>query len=125
MSKPESPAWRKWRQIIERQQASGNSIAAFCRSNRLPSSSFFAWKRRLAASAAGGSAALPAQAPATVPVAAPAHGLQGFVEATVPHLRCAAATIQVRLRGGRRLLVGRGFDRDLLTEVVAFFEGRS
>ena len=125
MSETESPARRKWRQIIERQQASGLSIAAFCRSNRVPASSFFAWKRRLAASAAGDSAALPAQAPATVPAAAPASCFPGFVEANIPRPSSTAGTIQVRLRGGRRLLLGRGFDRDLLAEVVAFFEGRS
>lgn len=125
MSNAESPAWRKWRQIIERQQASGNSIAAFCRSNRVPTSSFFAWKRKLAASPAGAFTALPAQAPATVPGDAPAGSFPGFVEATVPRLRSAPGSVQVRLRGGRRLLVGRGFDRDLLAEIVAFFEGNS
>src|SRR5687767_3547021 len=135
MSKAESPARQKWREIIERQQASGLSIAAFCRDDGVPASSFFAWKRRLAASPPGVSAAVPTNAPAAVPApatvtaAAPASSFPGFVEATVPDIRsaaaAAAAAIQVRLRGGRRLLVGRGFDRDLLAEVVAFFEGRS
>src|SRR5688572_8189523 len=118
MSKSESPAWQKWREIIERQQASGLSVAAFCRNNGVADSSFFTWKRKLAASATCASAASSAAA-AAVTVAA------GFVEATVPDLRRRAGSIQVRLRGGRRLLLRSGFDRDLLAEVVAFFEGRS
>jgi transposase-like protein len=105
MSNSESPARRKWREVIERRQASGLSVTAFCRHNGVAASSFFAWKRKLAASPAG-----------TVP---------GFVEATISPIRCSAGSIQVRLRGGRRLLVGRGFDRHLLAEVVAFFEGLS
>jgi hypothetical protein len=113
MSKAESPAWRKWRKVIERQQASGLSVAAFCRSSGVPTSSFFAWKRRLAGSPAGALATSPT---GMVP---------GFVEATISDLRCRAGSIQVRLRGGRRVLVGRGFDRDLLAEVVDFFEARS
>jgi hypothetical protein len=113
MSELESPARRKWRKVIERQQASGLSVATFCRSNGVPASSFFAWKRRLAGSSAGALSASPA---GTVP---------GFVEATISDPRCRAGSIQIRLRGGRRVLVGRGFDRDLLAEVVAFFEARS
>jgi len=113
MSESESPAWRKWRKVIERQQVSGLSVAAFCRSNGVPASSFFAWKRRLAGSSAGAVTTSPA---GTVP---------GFVEATISDLRCRACSIQVRLRGGRRVLVGRGFDHQLLAEVVAFFEARS
>jgi hypothetical protein len=112
MSESESPAWRKWRKVIERQQVSGLSVAAFCRSNGVPPSSFFAWKRRFAGAAGA-------------PVTSPAGTVPGFVEATISALRCRAASIQVRLRGGRRVLVGRGFDRDLLAEVVAFFEARS
>ena len=118
MTKAESPARRKWREIIERQQASGLSVAAFCRDNGVVASSFFAWKRRLAAS------------PTVTSAASPADAIPGFVEATVAGLpssaeRHSAASIQVRLRGGRRLLVRRGFDPQLLAEVVAFFEARS
>jgi hypothetical protein len=113
MSESESPAWRKWRKVIERQQVSGLSVAAFCRNNGVPASSFFAWKRRLVSSSAGALAASPA---GTVP---------DFVEAIISDPRCHAGSIQVRLRGGRRVLLRRGFDRDLLAEVVAFFEARS
>lgn len=102
MNEPFSSATHGWRDLIERQRAGGLSAAAFCRDNGVAASSFFAWKRKLRAT------------PAT----------PGFVEATVagaPQPR-SAGRIEVRLRGGRRVRVGRGFDRDLLAEVVAASE---
>lgn len=103
MSKTATPAWHKWRDLIERQRASGLSVAVFCRRDGVAASSFFAWKRKLGST------------PAT-PV---------FVEATVagtPPPPRSAGRVEVRLRGGRRVRVGRGFDRDLLAEVVAALE---
>jgi len=38
---------RYWRAIIERQQASGQSIVGFCSKEGLAPASFHAWKRRL------------------------------------------------------------------------------
>jgi transposase len=80
------------------------SVAAFCRRDGVAASSFFAWKRRLGV------------VPAT----------PAFVEATVagtpPPPPRSAGRVEVRLRGGRRVRVGRGFDRDLLAEVVAALE---
>ena len=110
MSEPSSPAWHKWRDLVERQEASGLSVAAFCRDHRVAASSFFAWKRKLGATAA---AATPAFVEATVVAAGtlPPPGVTG-----------SAGLIEVRLRGGRRVRVGRGFDRDLLAEVVAALE---
>ena len=113
MSNLESPAWRKWREVIRRQRAGGLSVAAFCRSNDIPASSFFAWRRKLAGPPPG----------ATSAGGRPAGVTPGFVEAVFPDVRCGAGRVQIRLRGGRRLLVGRGFDRVLLAEVVALVEG--
>ena len=39
--------WDQWRQRIERQRASGLSIAEFCRREQVSSHSFHAWKRKL------------------------------------------------------------------------------
>ena len=107
MSEPASPAWHKWRDLIKRQRASGLSVAAFCRRDGVAASSFFEWKRKLGS------------APATL----------AFVEATVsgtpPPATRSAGRIEVRLRSGRRVRVGRGFDRGLLAEVVAALEGLS
>jgi hypothetical protein len=38
---------RYWREVIERQQASGQSIVGFCSKEALAPASFHAWKRRL------------------------------------------------------------------------------
>jgi hypothetical protein len=98
MSIPESPARQKWREIIGRQQRSGLGVAEFCRNNMIPPTSFFGWRRKL-------SHAQPA----------------AFVEATVAPASDPAG-IELRIRGGRRLLLRRGFDRELLAEVLAVLE---
>jgi hypothetical protein len=38
---------RHWREVIERQRASGQSIVGFCAKEGLSPASFHAWKRRL------------------------------------------------------------------------------
>jgi len=38
---------RYWREVIERQRASGQSIVGFCSTEGLAPASFHAWKRRL------------------------------------------------------------------------------
>jgi len=38
---------RYWREVIERQRTSGQSIVRFCSQERLSPASFHAWKRRL------------------------------------------------------------------------------
>jgi hypothetical protein len=79
-------------------------VAAFCARHGIAVSSLYAWRRRLAAAAA--------------PV---------FVEAKLVEVAGGTRStgmIEVRLRGGRRVLVRReGFDRKLLAEVVAALEG--
>ena len=71
-------------------------MAEFCRNHMIPPSSFFGWRRKLAH----------CEAPA-------------FVEATVAP---RPAGIELRLRGGRRLLLCRGFDRELLAEALTALE---
>jgi len=43
--------WEQWRQRLERQRASGLSIAAFCRREAVSQAAFHAWKRKLRGSA--------------------------------------------------------------------------
>jgi hypothetical protein len=38
---------RYWREVIERQEASGQSIVGFCAQEKVALASFHAWKRRL------------------------------------------------------------------------------
>ena len=92
--------------------ASGLSVAEFCHRDRVPASSLFAWKRRLGVTAAAFIEAKVADAGAE----AAAAGRRSAAAAT------GFGAIELRLRGGRRLRVGRGFDRALLAEVVAVLE---
>jgi transposase-like protein len=96
---PESHTRQKWRELIERQRSGGMPVAAFCARYGIAVSSLYAWRRRLA-------------------------GTPAFVEvAEAPAGTRSTGVIEVRLRGGRRLLVRReGFDRELLVEMVAALE---
>ena len=67
---------RCWREAIERQQASGQSIVGFCAKEGLAPASFHAWKRRLkrprrgAGRNAASQALLPVQVVDAVPIGA-------------------------------------------------------
>lgn len=100
----------RWARVVEAQARSGMSAAEFCRGRGIWASSFFAWKRKLGKS----------DAPAP-----------GFVEAIVdgigsePHGGPYAGPhggITIELAGGRRLTVSRGFDRQLLLDVIEALE---
>ena len=112
MIEPASSLSRQWRDLIRRQRASGLSVAGFCRQNGVAGSSFFAWKRK-----SGPSLAAPAFIEATV---APR---PSWPRSATPPQGRSARCIEVRLRGGRRVRVWRGFDRGLLAEVIAVLEG--
>lgn len=54
----------RWRKLMERQAASGRSVAAFCRDESIPTQTFYWWRRRLgeqapAPSAPGRNAGMP------------------------------------------------------------------
>jgi transposase-like protein len=95
-----------WRQIIDGQRSSGVAVASYCRKHGISKCSFYNWKRRLRQSAQG----------KVVPTAP-------FVELKTPI--SSTAGIEICLPNDRRLLVGRGFDRDLLVELVHTLEGMS
>jgi hypothetical protein len=100
MNPSESRTRQKWRELIERQRSSGLSVAAFCDRQGIAACSLYAWRKKLAPK------------PAFVEV-----------QAAAPKTWRSGEVIEVRLRGGRRLLVRReGFDRELLAEVVATLE---
>jgi hypothetical protein len=101
---------RRWRELVERQSASGLSARAFCRREELSEASFYAWRRTI------GQRDVPrasAQAcPAFVPVAVTGGPRAGFVlelsggrvlrlPETIPIERLAEFVVALEARGGR------------------------
>jgi hypothetical protein len=97
----------RWRKLIEQQRESGLPVAAYCRERGVSAASMFAWRRRL-------SGAAETFKPVKV-VSGPA-GCAREVE------KQAGSAIELCLRGGRQLIVRRGFDRQLLAELVEAME---
>jgi len=106
MNKLQRPGPEEWRQIIERQQNSGMTVARYCRDRGVTECSFYAWKKRLRRS-------LPSR-PKQLPTPA-------FVEVT-PSNPAQTDAIEILLRGSRRLRVGPGFDRQLLLDLIHTLE---
>jgi transposase-like protein len=105
MSTTES-AIARWRRIIDEQERSGLSVAAYCRREQVAASSLFSWKRRLKREAAAASAFVEVQQAPDRPVD-------------------LAVAIELHLREDRRLLLRPGFDPQTLRQVLAVLEGRS
>lgn len=109
----------RWRKLLEDQRASGLPISAFCRERGIAASSLFAWRRRLTRGSQE------TFSPVVIVTEGKPRlrrrgdggdGAGGAIE--LP----AASFIELCLRGERRLLVRRGFDRRLLGEVIAALE---
>lgn len=104
MSRSET-ARERWSRIIREQRESGESVGVFCARCSIPTSSLFAWKRKL------GSMADQRPAPS------------GFVEAQVRGVGDGhGGGVTIQLGCGRSVVVSRGFDRLVLLEVIAALE---
>jgi hypothetical protein len=120
-------AWKKWRGLVSEQARSGQSVAAFCRERNLCAPHFYWWKKRLRESAA----TKPACAGRFVEVQVAASGA-GLVQATSAALQESGgrqlvvsvgdSRIEIRLRNGRSLMVGRGFDPEHVRALLAVVE---
>ena len=104
MNKSQHPGREEWRQIIDGQRPSGLTVVAYCRDHGITDGAFYAWKRRLRS---------PAK-PKRLPQPA-------FVEVSPPRAE-TAGTIEILLPGERRLRMWRGFDRDLLIDLIRTLE---
>ena len=93
-----------WRDLIERQRRTGQSIAAFCRAHGVSQPSFFSWRKRLR---------LHRRQPASpfVPV-------QIDLTSRLAH----PAPIEIVLRSGTCVRVSHGCDRQMLETVLAVLE---
>ena len=98
----------KWRGLISDQEQSGKTVAEFCRERGIAASKLYSWKRRcVGEKAASGFVRLRAvSAVKTEPVAT------------------ARSGIEVRLVGGRSLVVEPGFAVSHLRALLAVLESR-
>ena len=107
MSRRRAEEWAKWRGLVSEQGQSGGSVAAFCRERGLREWQFYEWKKRLRNAEA-------AQFVEVRPVEEP--------------VRSSAAgnhAIEVRLAGGRSLVVAPGFDAGHLRALLSVLEQES
>jgi transposase-like protein len=114
-------AAQRWRSIVEQQRQSGLGVSEFCRQRSIATSSFFAWRKKLTR---------PGQGPR--PGGTRRRGGSGDPSAFAAvkiiaerHAATATAAIELRLRGGRRLLLRSGFDAELLRQAVRVLEDLS
>jgi hypothetical protein len=100
----------KWRSLVSEQEASGQSIAPFCRARELRESLFYYWKKRLKQAATGPFVEVQVAKPAVGPRHSPS---------------APGSTIEVRLRNGRSLMVAPEFDASHLRALLAVVESGS
>lgn len=93
-----------WRDLVARQQRSGQSIAAFCRAHGLSKPFFFSWRKLLR---------LRCDAPASFFVP---------VQIDLPAPLARAVPVEIVLRGGACIQVRSDCDRQMLQIVLAVLE---
>lgn len=101
MGRRRREAWTKWRRLVSEQKRSGQSVAAFCRERGVCAPQFFAWKKRLSEEVSAKFVAVQ-----VVSVGEPVPG----------------RALEIRLSGGRSVMVEPGFDADHLRAVLAALE---
>ena len=108
MRERDAELWSKWRRLISEQQASGQSVAAFCHARGMTSSQLFAWKKRLRESD---------KAEFVEVQMVPYKEQQLSRRAPLQH-----RSIEIRLERGCSLAVEPGFDADHLRALLAVLE---
>ena len=119
----EESARARWSRIIDQQRSSGVPVAVFCRERSLPVSSYYGWRRKLSDTTADPGF-----------IEARAIGEPGAGDKKPGGLRRAQSSrdiasvsnssgVRIELAGGRQVLVTRGFDRQVLLEVIHALEG--
>lgn len=104
-----STAADRWRRVIQQQQASGLTVAAFCRREGLSEPSFYSWRQRLR----GKTTFAEVKVSPTTPLKACG------ITATGP------GGIELRLPGGWCVVVRPGFDRQTLIDLLHALETSS
>ncbi|HVH85733.1 MAG TPA: hypothetical protein VM912_03360, partial [Terriglobales bacterium] len=100
----------KWRSLVSEWQASGQSVAGFCRGRQVSEALFHYWKKRLRVQVRPQFVELQVAKP----------------QLRVKHFSSAlGATIEVRLSNGRSLMVPPEFDASHLRALLAIVESWS
>lgn len=108
MRKRGREAVAKWSGLISEQKQSGQSVAAFCGTHGVSTPRFYAWKKRL--SQTGAEEFLAVQVVGVGELSQPAAG---------------SRAIEIRLGGGRSVMVEPGFDAGHLRALLAVLEARA
>jgi hypothetical protein len=108
MGQQKQEEWVRWRGLLAEQRGSGQSIAVFCRERGLRAWQFYEWKKRLR----------PAEAEPFVAVEVVASEPSSVPTPPVP----VPSPLEIRLRGGRSLLVGPDFEASHLQRLLRFLE---
>ena len=108
MEQQKEQQWARWRGLLSEQRESGQSIAWFCRDRGLPLWQFYEGKKRL-------------REPEVKPFVAVEVGAAEAEDSTSTAAVTSAA-IEVRLRGGRSLLVGPDFEANHLRRLLLVLE---
>lgn len=104
--------WQSWREVIRRQEASGLSVAAFCREEQVPPASFFAWRKKLADADQNANAAPGRDADASHEVRAQ------FVPIDLSACTPSPASFEIVHPDGYRVVVPTPFDGESLREIL-------
>lgn len=107
MKRERTEEWAKWRGLVSEQIASGQTVAEFCLDRGLRDWQFYDWKKRVR------------EAEATKFVAVEVAAVEKQVSAA------AGRAIEVRLRGGRSLMVEPGFDAGHLRALLSVLEAEA
>ena len=119
----EESARARWSRIIDQQQSSGMPVAVFCRERSLAVSSYYGWRRKL--SDAGADAGFIEARVIGEPEAEmnKPGGLRPVQSSRDSPSFSKSSGVRIELAGGRQVLVTRGFDRQVLLEVIQALEG--
>jgi len=109
MGQPSEKIAARWRALITEQQASGQSVAAFCRERGLRDGPFYDWKKRL-------------RSAETSPFVAVEIAADGATATPLPVGPVSSSPIEIRLRHGRSLLVGPHFEAAHLLRLLQVLE---
>lgn len=126
-------ARRKWQRLVSEQGRSGQSVAAFCRERELGRSHFFWWKKRLRAAGPGGPRT-PLRKFVEVKLtptvlegagAGPVSRAEVLARPAADRPPAGDGRVEVVLRNGRSLWVGRGFDAGQVRALAAVLESEA